>query len=338
MAASPTDAPVFIVGANRSGTTLLRLLLNAHSRIAIPDELVYLDSYVAGVPIEQWRRPGLSAAAYAAFVDRFLREQCAPLSGIDRGALRDAILAGRPDLRRPYQLALRAWAQHQGKARWGEKTPGNLFYADVLLDMFPEALFLYVVRDPRAGVASMQRVSFFPDDTCFNALSRRKHDTEGRRHLARHVPAAQRMTVQYETLVQAPASTLRAVCHFLGEAFEPQMLRFHQDAGRHMNDAAQNGHNTAATQPITDARIDAWTRRLSAKQTALVEHICADVLSAFGYRPTGRRLSWTTRGELLVRQAYWHWQCWRHRHIRHYTVKHPLFARTRTRLRSLLLG
>ena len=328
-------SPIFIVGANRSGTTLLRLLLNAHPRIAIPDELIYFDSRMAGVPIEQWRNPDLSPREYEAFVDRFLHEQCDPLDELDTASLKEEILAGRPDFRRPYRLALEAWSQHFGKERWGEKTPGNLFYADILLDMFPEAQFLYMVRDPRAGVASMQEVSFFPDDVPFNALSRRKHDTQGRALLERHVPSSQRMTVQYEALVREPEATMRSVCGFLGEAVAPQMLRFHEDAERYMQDNAWQHHNAAATNPITDDRIDAWKRRLTAHEVAIVEHICAGVMQAFGYAPTGQRLSLAAWGETLVKQAYWYWQCWRHRRIRHYTVKHPIFARTRSRLSAL---
>lgn len=65
-------SPIFIVGANRSGTTLLRLILNAHSRIAIPEEVVYFGSFMAGVPIEKWRSPGLSEEAYSDFVHDFV--------------------------------------------------------------------------------------------------------------------------------------------------------------------------------------------------------------------------------------------------------------------------
>ena len=329
------SAPIFIVGANRSGTTLLRLILNAHPRIAIPDELIYFDSYLAGIPIEQWRFPGLSADAYEAFVEDFLRDNCQPLDELDRAALKRDILFGEQNFRHPYRRVLKAWADFHGKDRWGEKTPGNLFYADIILEMFPDAQFLYVVRDPRAGVASMQRVSLFPNDVVFNALSRRKHDTQGRKLLRRSVPADQRQTVRYEDLVQSPASTVRSLCDFLGEEYTPSMLRFHEDAEEYMKDAAEERYNETATHPITDDRVDAWKKHLSAEEVAIVESICTAVMQAFGYNPKAPPITLSRRAEMLLKRVYWRYQCWRHRDVRHYTVKHPIFARTRSTLASL---
>jgi len=334
---APTvDAPIFIVGANRSGTTLLRLILNAHPRIAIPDELIYFDSSLTGVPIEDWRQPGLSSNGYEAFVKQFLKENCQPLDELDKAHLKQDILAGAQNFRRPYQHALEAWASHHDKERWGEKTPGNLFYADIILEMFPDAQFLYVVRDPRAGVASMQRVSFFPDDVVFNALSRRKHDVQGRALLKRSVPDTQRMTVRYEDLVRAPESQTRAICRFLGEDFFPQMLHFHRDADDYMKDEAEERYNATATRPITDDRVDAWRDRLARDQVAMVESICHDVMRQFPYEPTGHAPSLATRGEMLVKKAYWALQCWRHRDVRHYTVKSQFLERSRTRARVMV--
>ena len=76
--------PIFIVGANRSGTTLLRLILNAHPKIAIPEEVVYVGSLMAGVPIEKWRKPGLSDDAFRDFVHDFVHKKCESLHGIDQ--------------------------------------------------------------------------------------------------------------------------------------------------------------------------------------------------------------------------------------------------------------
>jgi hypothetical protein len=328
------EPPVFIVGANRSGTTLLRLILNAHPRIAVPDEIIYFGSYLAGVPVEHWREPNLSATAYERFVDRFLESNCAALNELDKDALKDEILAGRRDFRRPYRCVLEAWARHYGKDRWGEKTPGNLFYADIILDMFPDAQFLYMVRDPRAGVASMQRVSFFPNDVVFNALSRRKHDINGRALLKRNVPISQRRTVRYEDLVRDPEGQMRAICEFLGEDFRPQMLHFHEGADAYMKNAAEQRYNETATHPITDDRVDAWKSSLTTDQIAAVESICAPVMRHFEYPPEARRPSLSRRAEMLLKRGYWRYQCWRHRDVRHFTVKFPLLARTRSRLRT----
>jgi hypothetical protein len=326
--------PIFIVGANRSGTTLLRLILNAHPRIAIPDELIYFGSHLAGTPIEQWRSPDLSRLEYEQFVEDFLTTNCRPLDAIDRDELKAEILSGALTFRQPYHYVLEAWAKAHGKERWGEKTPGNLFYADIIVEMFPDAQFLYVVRDPRAGVASMQRVSLFPNDVVFNALSRRKHDTQGRKLLRSSVPARQRRTVRYEDLVQNPASTVRSLCDFLGEEYTPSMLRFHEDAEEYMKDAAEEHYNETATHPITDDRVDAWKRYLSAEEVALVESICTAVMEAFGYTPKAPPITLPRRAEMLLKQGYWRYQCWRHRGVRHYTVKHPIFARTRTYLKT----
>ncbi len=338
MADESAASPIFIVGANRSGTTLLRLILNAHSRIAIPEELIYFGSYVAGVPVARWRRPPLTREQYAAFVKGFAQQAARLMPGLDAARLQSEILNHRPfDLRAPYQTALETWARLHGKARWGEKTPGNLFYADVLMEMFPAARFIYVVRDPRAGVSSMQRASFFSDDVVFNALARRKHATAGRALLERAVPPARRMTLRYEDLVRAPEKTLRAVCAFLDEPYEPSMLRFHEEADAYMKPSAAATFNAAATRPISADKIDAWKDRLAPAKVGIVERVCAQEMREFGYVPIRRHdaLPLNARLALALKTAYWHLQCWRRRDIRHYTVTYPPLARSRRRLRRV---
>jgi hypothetical protein len=327
-------SPIFIVGANRSGTTLLRLILNAHSHLAIPEEVVYFGSSLAGVPIERWRNPGLSEEAYTSFVMQFLDNVCEPLGEIDREELLEQILVGRPDFRRPYQCVLEAWANRQGKARWGEKTPGNLFYVDIIHDMFPDARFIHLVRDPRAGVSSMLGTDFFPDDVVFNALGRAKFMTEGRDLLDQSVPAAQRFLLRYEDVVEAPESTVRTLCDFLGEAFEPAMMAFHEDAGKYMKREAATDFNAAATRPVTAARRDTWRQKLPASDIAKIQAVCRKPMAEYGYAPEPVSLRLFDRLELWVKRLYWHYQTYRNRHIRHYTVKSIMFARLRGRMRQ----
>jgi len=327
------QSPIFIVGANRSGTTLLRLILNAHSRIAIPDELIYWNTYMAGKRVETWRNPDLSTIAYTRFVQDFLEKRSDSLPGIDVATLEQRILQSeQKDLREPYRLTLEAWVQHHGKKRWGEKTPGNLFFADVLYEMFPSARFIYMVRDPRAGVASMQRVKLFPDDVIFNALNRRKHATTGRQILETNVPANQRTTVRYEDLVATPEPVVQRLCDFLQEPYEPEMLRFHRNAEQYMTPEASDSHNAAATRPISKKQAEKWRTELSNTDVACIEWICQNEMEAFGYETTGAPIPVGRWPEVLIKQLYWTLQCWRHADIRQYTVKYPMLAGMRRRL------
>ncbi len=329
------ESPIFIVGANRSGTTLLRLILNAHPHIGIPEEIIYFGSFIAGVPIEQWRSPGLSEAAYTAFVTDFVEEKCKVLDSIDHKGVIDQILSSKErGFCFPYKTVLEAWAGAHEKQRWGEKTPGNLFYADILLQMFPDAKFIHLIRDPRAGVSSMMKTTFFPDDIAFNAMSRRKFMRKGRAILEKSVPAAQRLLLRYEDIVTEPEVTIRAICNFVGEEFEPAMLSFYKDSSRYMKEEASSSFNKAATKPISAAMLDKWKKQLAPADIALIENICYEEMREFGYDFSGNPLLLPQRLELLAKHAYWRVQEWRNRRIRHFTVKSMMFARLRRRLAS----
>lgn len=329
--------PIFIVGANRSGTTLLRLILNAHSNIAIPEELEYLESRPSGIPIERWRNPGIDSDWYERFVTRTLKTRASILEGLDMEIIKAQILeSGANDFRAPYQMMLESWMRLQGKERFGEKTPGNLFYVDILIDMFPEAKFIYVVRDPRAGVSSMREASFFPEDLVFNALSRHKYATEGRSLLEKSVPASQRMTVRFEDLVQSPHQTIKAICDFIEEEFEPEMLQFHKNASNYMGASAAKDFNAAATKPIAPQIAEKWRQKLSRAEVAIIEYICADEMRAFGYEREGYAPRWRDYGMIAVKKAYWNLQCRRNRKVRHYIVRHKMFAYQRSRINDWL--
>ena len=332
------NSPVFIVGANRSGTTLMRLILNAHAHIAIPEELLYFNSYIAGIPVTSWKSPDISDTVFAGFVRDYVTTACSLLGLSNAAQLIEHLCAQKPyDLRAPYQLVLESWAALQGKARWGEKTPGNLFYIDIMIEMFPDARFIYMVRDPRAGVHSMMKTSFFPQDVVFNALSRHKFMTSGYEMLRLHVPSSHRMIVRYEDLVEATEATVRTVCQFLDEPFDPRMLQFHEKAAQYMKKEAVNSYNKAATRPISSEHMAAWRAHLRGAEIAQIQSICKREMETHGYPLDAAEMGFKQRFEVILKKAYWRYQEWRHRDIRHFTVKAPMFARLKGRVRDGLL-
>lgn len=333
--------PIFIVGANRSGTTLLRLMLNAHSQIAIPEEMLYFRSHYASARIEDWRNPSLSEADYEEIVQTFVSHAAKLHPELEARTLSQRILENpRRDLRHPFASVLSEWAKSHGKKRWGEKTPGNLFYVDVISTMFPDSYFIYVVRDPRAGVASMVKANFFPQDIILNALTRRKHDRVGLKLLREHIPQNQWLVTRYEDIVQYPERELNRICDMIGERYEPGMLEYYDSATRYMKAEASQSFNAAATKPVMTSKISRWRTQLTPFQIAAVEHTCKEEMRRYSYEPLYPALSiWENvqlRTNIAMRVAYWHWQMWRHQDVRHYTVKHEMFARARSRATSLL--
>jgi hypothetical protein len=334
-----TTCPFFIVGANRSGTTLLRLMLGAHPRLAVPDELMYFRHQFAGVDPRLWRSPGLTAEEYREFVRGWLGRTSEALPGLSDDALTtivdELVELDQYDLREPYRLAVQTWAEHQGKMRWGEKTPGNLFFVDVLLDMFPEARFIHLVRDPRAGVFSMLKAGRFGPDPVLCALNRRRYVVEGGALLGRTVPPEQRMTLRYEDLVGAPERTARQLCAFLGETYDPAMLAFHQRSEEVMVEEAASDYNALATKPITTNRREAWKTKLAPSVQAQIDAVSKPVLAAYGYHLSGCSLDLSSAVDVAVKWTYWRWQAFLHRDERGYILGHPMFARLRSRIERL---
>ena len=173
-------SPFFIVGASRSGTTLLRLMLNSHPSVAVPHEMDYFHKAIPLSLLRRWQNPGLSAEAFERLIDGWLDSRRYVFEDVGLEHVRKAILDGPRDLRAPFSRAMQQWAAHHGKSRWGAKTPKNLFFVDIIAEMFPRARFIYLARDPRAVVRSMNNFEFFSDDTVINAFNWRTAATEGR--------------------------------------------------------------------------------------------------------------------------------------------------------------
>ena len=103
-----TRAPIFIVGVNRSGTTLLRLILNAHPHIAIPEELNYFNPWIDA----HWQERADDIEGFRRRVHWYLHEKlpAGVLPGIDLDSLEDEIVARGNELGVPFE---HTWSCYQ---------------------------------------------------------------------------------------------------------------------------------------------------------------------------------------------------------------------------------
>jgi len=324
-------APFFIVGASRSGTTLLRLMLNAHSRLAVPDELKYFRFLDGTQTLASWDMPR-SPDAYRRLVRGYVTAHKALVESVP-GAL-EALCQSEEDrtARGPYRAFLRHWAQACGKERWGEKTPHNIFYVDVIVDMFPGGKFIHVVRDPRAVVQSMNASSYYSCETVFNALNWRRSIRDGR-DLLGALPSDQHLTVRYEDLVREPTPTLRSVCAFLDEAFEASMLRFYETTDQHM---AHQIRTPSIKGPVNQSGLSKWRERLSPAQIAVIEGLCRQEMTTLGYERATDGATFSPAAGL--KRLYWNWKAWRHRDRRGFEVVFPFLSGLRRRIGGIQRG
>lgn len=271
-------SPFFVVGAPRSGTTMLRLALNAHPELAVPAETRYFARFVErhrGAP-DGWRRAVESFLAYC-------EQRMEP--PIELADVRERLLAlPRPDYRALLQAPLARWAAQEGKSHWGEKTPLHIFHAAELVEMFPGARFVLLVRDPRAVASSLACFKRTRCDPMLGAILWRDVMTRGVATLECHVPASQRLTLRYEDLVARPRAALTAICAFLGHDFDEAMLGFHDHSDAYVSDEVIYDRLRA---PIHGGEAR-WRRDLSARELAIVEAVCEGPMRAWGYAPDAR--------------------------------------------------
>jgi hypothetical protein len=269
-----SERPVFIVGAPRSGTSLLRRLLNRHPSLAISSETdfnhyVYARRQSFGSLADRQHRERL--------VDAYLATQHIRRLQVDLQGLREALLAEGTSYEAFFASLLRFYARTQGKARWGEKTPRHAFLTESLCQWYPGASIVHLVRDPRDVVASLRRLPTEPHSVVgggrlWVACNRAAHRSAYR---------PQYLLVRYEHLAAEPENELRRICSFLDEEYSPAMLAPDGDP------AGALPWYRRAEEAVTTARLEKWREDLTREEVALVEWVAGAQMKAFGYRPVG---------------------------------------------------
>jgi len=278
------QAPFFIVGAGRSGTTLLRLILIGHSHLHIPPETWFLRDLVREFPLSG----ALTQPQAERAVETMVRHERWPDLGLDADRVRLglAALPAGADMRELLDLAYQRLLQASGKVRLGDKTPHYFEIVPELATLYPDAAFIYLVRDGRDVAmswidAGWQRYyeAGFEWPRAMAALRRDRAAYPGRV-----------LEVRYEDLARAPVDTTQAICDFLGEKFEPAMLDWH---GRIEAVAARDRHlHGRLQQPLTADAVALWRRRLSPAECFAMEACLRRDLTAAGYELMFKARAW----------------------------------------------
>lgn len=281
----------FIVGAARSGTTLLRLMLDAHPRIAIPAETGFFMALA----------DARAAGSLPATPDELLRLLVGLPTWqdltISQDDYRHALAEVRPfsvgnGLRAFYRL----YAEHHGKPVWGDKSPHHCFHLPLIQATLPEAHMIHVIRDGRDVAHSLRGVWFAPSQDMAELAGYWASAVRAGRQGG--VSCRHYLEVRFEALVKEPRQTLQAVCRFLELPYDDCMLSYHATARERLLEAkgreAADGtllvsqeqrlaQQQLTSSPPDERRAGAWRQALSSEEVHQFESVAGGLLAELGY-------------------------------------------------------
>ena len=157
-------------------------------------------------------------------------------------------------------------------------------FTPFLLTHFPEARFLYLVRDPRDMALSWSRNPAHPGGIVHGAKQwKRDQQQFMKNHATLRARGVSRM-IRYERLISEPEKTARAVCDFFGLPFDPNMLAYHESELTRRN-AKKLPAWENLDKPIMDDNAGKYRQALSSEEVSLIEHVCLPEMHALGYEP-----------------------------------------------------
>lgn len=280
----PVNPYVFIVGAPRSGTTLLRRLVDAHPDIAITRETHWItkmlegeDAFSPDAPVTPELLRRLRAHP------KFTRMEV-DAAELDRMVLRDAPVSYAEFVTRTFDL----YGEAHGKGLVGDKVPDYVRHIPLLHRLWPAARFVHLIRDGRDVALSMltrerfaRRFATWEEDPISTAALSWEQLVRLGREAGAELPLDRYYELRYESLVAEPAGECRKLCEFLGVPFDERILRFHE--GRTREDPGRDAKS--AWRPITPG-LRSWRTEMADGEVERFEAAAGGLLGELGYSRT----------------------------------------------------
>jgi Sulfotransferase family len=293
----------FFVGRGRSGTTLVRAIFDSHSQMAIPNE----SYFVAFMAVNRHRYELEGTFLLDKYIEELSMRPGVVSWGLDMDALRQHLYEIAPSsLADAIRATYGAYADSQGKPRYGDKTPVYVMAISPLARLFPESRFIHVVRDGRDSALSYMDVPWGPP-TIDEAAFRWRRAVTRARQAGQLLGPARYFELRYEELVADPEAVVKDTCKFVGLSFEAGMLKYFERADQVTAQMGYPQTRAGLYKPVASGMRD-WRTQMSASDVARFEAIAGPTLASYGYPRSSRRVAfpirlaaWSQVGRVLVR-------------------------------------
>jgi hypothetical protein len=265
--------PLLILGVSRSGTTLLRVMLDRNSQLAVPDESFFVpllgDRHLRRVDAEE-------------FIDDVRRLRTVEEWGVPLDKLR-ARLTDRMPISQAIAAIYEIYAEEQGKPRWGDKTPMYMRHLLLLRRLFPSAQYVHLIRDGRDAAVSFLSL---PPGIAFETWAHPRTAADFAALWRTEVARARRMglklgperylEIRYEELVAEPENVLQRICAFARLPYGEAMA---EHAGSR---SEEHPHQRSLKRPVAGGLRD-WRVEMRPRDVGAFEGVAGDLLAELGY-------------------------------------------------------
>lgn len=280
------DLPLFfIVGRGRSGSTLFRLLFDAHPGVMIPPESRFVQFlYYKFASNKKWT----AETAKRAISD--LEQGFEPLR-LNRDQLQEQIESYASDLTfervcKLIYLNTRSEFNKDEVSLLGDKNPRYTFFIPQLLKLFPEAKFIHLVRDYRDNIVSVQRAGKLIKESGNTYFSMGRWLLYNRYVLKyQEKYPDQFCRVQFEELIRDPEVVMRKLCAFLDLEYHPEVLDYHKGMGKYYGEEGFSALHQSLQTPFDLSKIGEWELELPPRKAIRCEVLGGSFAETIGYPP-----------------------------------------------------
>lgn len=281
---SKDNSPVFIVGMARSGTTLLRSILNSHPTIAVPRETTFF--YLLNEYLKTNKVSSFSNDEVDEFWNWYSKKRRFTYLGLEEQHVKDNFKSFKDTNKFKVVLdsVMLTNLKKNKKTRWGEKTPGHEEFLETIFEMYPNAKVLFMIRDPRSVYASLMNV---PWNNQFVSVIIKRWNKSVKKYLEYKDDERVRL-ITYEELVTNTKENVIEVCKFIGEEFTEEMIvNRAKDISSNSNDGWTTKYEKEVVRTVDNSSVDKWKESLSNFEITLLENYSNKVIFSEFYKYSG---------------------------------------------------
>ena len=272
---------IFMIGIQRSGSNLLRLMLNELPEIAAPHPPHILQRMMPLVS----RYGDLSVdGAFALLVDdvcRLVETNPVPWEGVRLDRKNVAARCRERNLVAVFGAVYDVMAEAWGARTWCCKSLANIYYLPEIEDYFSDAKYVYLYRDGRDVAVSFSKAVV--GEKHFYHIAKEWNEAQQLALSFRErVPSRRFFNLSYEELTTDTERAIRALCDFLDVDYKPTMLEFHKSAEAKRAASASNLWENV-TNPLMRNNSRKFLKEAQESDIRIFESVAGESMDTLGY-------------------------------------------------------